>query len=136
MTHDKLSAIGRVAILTSASEESSDPYVEVTTADARMLLDEHHKLAKRVEVVDLLLPVLGATVASTDLANARDAVATILLALDRAAPSGGPHPVLASPASGDARSRQDAEAAPTGDLGTFERLTGAPAKPEPEGDLG
>lgn len=48
VTQDRISAIGRVAILTSASEESSDPYVEVTTADARALLDERRDLAEKL----------------------------------------------------------------------------------------
>jgi len=57
---DRISAIGRVAILTNASEEQHDGYVEVTTADARALLDERRDLAEKLSVATRTVATLAA----------------------------------------------------------------------------
>jgi len=68
-TRDRVSALGRVAILTSASEQGHDAYVEVTTADLRVLLDERRDLADKLA---------AATSTVVTLAAQRDAMETVL----------------------------------------------------------
>jgi hypothetical protein len=57
---DRISAIGRVAILTNASEEQHDGCVEVTTADARALLDERRDLAAKLSIATRTVATLAA----------------------------------------------------------------------------
>lgn len=66
---DRIGALGRIAILTSASEENHDGYVEVTAADMRALLDEHHDLTDKLAV---------ATRTAASLAAQRDAMQAAL----------------------------------------------------------
>lgn len=95
----------RIAARLDRIPDSDALLVEKT--ELRELLAEHARMARRLEVVDLVLPVLGATVANTDLVNARDAVACILLAIDRAAPSGGPPTPTQADTESDLRAARD-----------------------------